>query len=144
MVGNGEGTAGWGLGKDGDATAALVKAVRAAKKNMLHIQRFDNRTIFHDLEDKWAKCKVRSLSPILMLTPLPYRRATLTFPLARHGRQVAKVQGAFRWVAAIAVNSWLLLLLLMSLLNGWRAGPLFPPRPPPTSHPGRRLVLVRP
>ena len=58
VVGNGQGTAGFGLGKDMEATTALVKACRAAKKNMLHVERFDKRTVFHDMEDKWAKTKV--------------------------------------------------------------------------------------
>jgi len=91
VVGNGQGTAGFGLGKDADATSALVKAVRAAKKNMLHIERFDNRTIFHDMEDKWAACKVRlglGVGEAFGLTgPSPVRRKNRTRAICarRHG-----------------------------------------------------------
>jgi len=57
VVGNGAGSAGFGLGKDEEATEALVKACKAARKQLLHVDRFDGRTIFHDMEDTWARTK---------------------------------------------------------------------------------------
>ena len=47
VVGNGKGTAGVGMGKDISAGNALYKATLAARKNFIHIDRFDNRTLFH-------------------------------------------------------------------------------------------------
>lgn len=92
VVGNGNGTAGFGLGKDGEATTALVKACRAAKKRLLHVERFDDRTIFHDIEDKWAKTKVGAAEgggappahPPRQRAPLPTPAARAHPPLARN------------------------------------------------------------
>jgi len=58
VVGNGAGTAGFGMGKDAEAPHALNKAIKAAKKNLLYIDRFDNRTVFHDFEGRFAKTKL--------------------------------------------------------------------------------------
>jgi len=58
VVGNGEGSAGFALGKDLEATHALVKAVHNAKKNLVHIERFDGRTIFHEHEETFIKTKL--------------------------------------------------------------------------------------
>jgi len=54
VVGNGQGTAGYGMGKDLEAGPALFKAVRNALKNLVHIKRFDDRTIFHAFKGKYA------------------------------------------------------------------------------------------
>ena len=54
VVGNGDGVAGFGLGKDEEAGAALFKAARAAKKKLLYVDRFDNRTIFHTMEQTFV------------------------------------------------------------------------------------------
>mmetsp|Transcript_11897 Transcript_11897/g.20063 ORF Transcript_11897/g.20063 Transcript_11897/m.20063 type:complete len:383 (+) Transcript_11897:62-1210(+) len=58
VVGNGQGVAGFATGKDADATVALVKAIRAAKKNLVSVERFDQRTIFHDMEEKYKCTKI--------------------------------------------------------------------------------------
>jgi len=58
VVGNGLGTAGFALGKDLEATHALVKAVHRARNNLLHIERFDGRTIFHEHEETFIKTKL--------------------------------------------------------------------------------------
>ena len=47
VVGNGAGTAGIGMGKDLNPGKALYKATIYARKNLVHIDRFDNRTLFH-------------------------------------------------------------------------------------------------
>lgn len=58
VVGNGKGTAGLGLGKDLTAQVALMKATHAARKNLVHIDRFDDRTIFHDMEEFYGPTKL--------------------------------------------------------------------------------------
>mmetsp|Transcript_7376 Transcript_7376/g.14764 ORF Transcript_7376/g.14764 Transcript_7376/m.14764 type:complete len:406 (-) Transcript_7376:13-1230(-) len=57
VVGNGKGTAGLGMGKDLAANAALMKATHAARKNLVHIDRFEERTIFHDFESEYRGTK---------------------------------------------------------------------------------------
>lgn len=58
VVGNGKGTAGLGIGKDTAAPVALMKATQAARKSLVHIDRFDDRTIFHDFESFYGPTKV--------------------------------------------------------------------------------------
>ena len=49
-LGNGKGTAGIGMGKDLAPGTALYKAARDAKKNLVHIELFDGRTVFHPMK----------------------------------------------------------------------------------------------
>jgi len=58
VVGNGKGTAGLGLGKDVEAGTALYKATQAAKRSLVHIDRFDGRTLFHPMDEFYAKTKL--------------------------------------------------------------------------------------
>ena len=58
VVGNGSGTAGLGMGKDLVPNVALMKATHAARKNLVHLDRFDGRTIFHDMEGWYGPTKV--------------------------------------------------------------------------------------
>jgi small subunit ribosomal protein S5 len=58
VVGNGKGTAGIGMGKDITAGTALYKATCEARKSLVHIDRFDERTLFHAFDDRFAKTKV--------------------------------------------------------------------------------------
>jgi small subunit ribosomal protein S5 len=58
VVGNGEGSAGFGMGKDLEATSALYKATQAARKNMVYVERFDGRTLFHEMEERFAANKL--------------------------------------------------------------------------------------
>ena len=57
-VGNGMGTAGVGMGKDINAGNALYKATVDARKNLHYIDRFDGRTLWHAIDDRYAKTKV--------------------------------------------------------------------------------------
>ena len=50
IVGNGNGTAGLGAGKDVTPGMALFKATQNAKRNLVHVDRFDGRTIFHAMK----------------------------------------------------------------------------------------------
>ena len=58
VVGNGQGTAGVGMGKDVTPGTALFKATRTARQNLVHIDRFDDRTLFHAINDRFAKTKL--------------------------------------------------------------------------------------
>jgi len=58
VVGNGKGTAGIGMGKDVTAGTALYKATCAARKNLMHVTRFDDRTLFHAMDERFAKTKL--------------------------------------------------------------------------------------
>jgi ribosomal protein S5 len=57
VVGNGKGTAGVGMGKDLVAGNALYKATLDARKKLIHVDRFDNRTLFHAVDDRYARTK---------------------------------------------------------------------------------------
>lgn len=58
VVGNGQGTAGLGMGKDAEIGNALYKATIDARKNLVHVSRFDNRTLFHAIDDRFARSKL--------------------------------------------------------------------------------------
>ncbi|KAJ1995809.1 28S ribosomal protein S5, mitochondrial [Coemansia umbellata] len=58
VVGNGNGSAGYGEGKSTEATKAMLIATRDAIKHMQHFPRYDNRTIYHDIEHKFKATKL--------------------------------------------------------------------------------------
>ena len=58
VVGNGKGTAGVGMGKDTVPGTALYKATCEARKALVHLPRLDERTIFHAIDDRFAKTKL--------------------------------------------------------------------------------------
>jgi small subunit ribosomal protein S5 len=62
IIGNKKGKVGVGLGKAGDTTLAIDKAVRNAKKNMITVALTKNNSILHDTEAKYC-ASVVSLMP---------------------------------------------------------------------------------
>ncbi|KAJ2384878.1 28S ribosomal protein S5, mitochondrial [Coemansia sp. RSA 2559] len=58
VVGNGRGSAGYGEGKGFESSKAVLFATRNAIKNMKHFPRYDNRTIYHDIEQKYKATKL--------------------------------------------------------------------------------------
>ncbi len=58
-IGNGKGTVGLGIGKAGEVSVAVEKAVRDAKKNLVHFP-MDGNTIPHD-----AKANFKSVSVLV-------------------------------------------------------------------------------
>ncbi|KAJ9076231.1 28S ribosomal protein S5, mitochondrial [Entomophthora muscae] len=59
VVGNGSGGAGIGEAKNEEAGKAIKKATERAIKNMIQFDRYDNRTIFHDIEHKFKATKLK-------------------------------------------------------------------------------------
>ncbi|KAJ3217089.1 28S ribosomal protein S5, mitochondrial, partial [Clydaea vesicula] len=59
VVGNGNGSAGYGEGRALDSANAVQKATKDAQKNMITIERFDNRTIFTDIDYKFGKVDLK-------------------------------------------------------------------------------------
>ncbi|KAI8324862.1 hypothetical protein GQ54DRAFT_295858 [Martensiomyces pterosporus] len=59
VVGNGKGSAGYGEGKNAEVSKAVLKATRQAIKNMQHFPRYDDRTIYHDIEHKFKATKLQ-------------------------------------------------------------------------------------
>ncbi|KAI7834985.1 hypothetical protein BX661DRAFT_159350 [Kickxella alabastrina] len=59
VVGNGMGSAGYGEGKSAEASRAVMIATRQAIKNMQNFPRYDNRTIYHDIEHKFKATKLQ-------------------------------------------------------------------------------------
>ncbi|KAJ2492890.1 28S ribosomal protein S5, mitochondrial [Coemansia sp. RSA 2050] len=58
VVGNGMGSAGYGEGKSFEASKAVVLATRQAIKSMQFFPRYDDRTIYHDIEHKFKATKM--------------------------------------------------------------------------------------
>ncbi len=63
IIGNKKGKVGVGLGKAGDTTLAIDKAVRNAKKNMLTVNLTKDSSIAHDVSAKYSASRV-SLIPV--------------------------------------------------------------------------------
>uniref|UniRef100_A0A665TPL8 Small ribosomal subunit protein uS5m n=1 Tax=Echeneis naucrates TaxID=173247 RepID=A0A665TPL8_ECHNA len=58
-VGNGNGAAGFALGKAADRTTALRKAKNRAIHYLYYIDRYNNHTIYHDIESKFKRTTLR-------------------------------------------------------------------------------------
>lgn len=58
VIGNRKGTAGYGEGKSETAQRAIERACRDAKRNLLHIDLYQDRTIFHRVKGKFVRCEV--------------------------------------------------------------------------------------
>ncbi|XP_008290228.1 small ribosomal subunit protein uS5m [Stegastes partitus] len=58
-VGNGKGAAGFALGKAADRNTALRKAKNRAIHYLYYIERCNNHTIYHDIESKYKRTKLR-------------------------------------------------------------------------------------
>ncbi|CAO3638635.1 unnamed protein product [Cunninghamella blakesleeana] len=65
VVGNGNGLAGYGEGKDEEASRAVRKATNRAIKNLRYFDRYDDRTVAMDIEHKFhaTKLYLRSRPP---------------------------------------------------------------------------------
>ncbi|SAM09206.1 hypothetical protein [Absidia glauca] len=65
VVGNGDGLAGYGEGKDEEANRAVRKATNRAIKNLRYFDRYDNRTVSMDITHKFhaTKLSLRSRPP---------------------------------------------------------------------------------
>ncbi|KAJ2550829.1 28S ribosomal protein S5, mitochondrial [Coemansia sp. RSA 1933] len=59
VVGNGNGSAGYGEGKGFEASRAVLFATRDAIKNMKSYPRYDDRTIYHDIDHKFKATKLK-------------------------------------------------------------------------------------
>jgi len=58
LVGNLKGCGGWGVGKGATLEEAQIRAYRAAKKNLIHIDLYRNRCITTDLYGKHNNCRI--------------------------------------------------------------------------------------
>jgi small subunit ribosomal protein S5 len=56
VIGNARGTAGFGMGKGKEASDALNAAFRAATRNLVHIDLYDNFGLYHDVYGKHNNC----------------------------------------------------------------------------------------
>jgi small subunit ribosomal protein S5 len=63
IIGNKKGRVGVGLGKAGDTTLAIDKAVRDAKKHMITVNLTKDNSIAHDVSAKYTASRV-SLMPV--------------------------------------------------------------------------------
>ncbi|CAG8451478.1 6715_t:CDS:2, partial [Ambispora leptoticha] len=62
VVGNGEGVAGYGEGKHEEVIMAIKKATNVAIKNLHYFERYDERTIYHDIEHKFGASRLKLMA----------------------------------------------------------------------------------
>ena len=53
VVGDGQGLVGYSLGKGAEPARAVEQGLGRAMKNMIYVERYNDRTIFHEVEGKW-------------------------------------------------------------------------------------------
>lgn len=59
VAGDGKGSIGLGLGKAGDTSLAINKALRNAKKNMIRVKLTKTMSIPHEISAKFSSCSVK-------------------------------------------------------------------------------------
>lgn len=59
VLGNKKGKVGVGIGKGADVSESIAKAKNDARKNLITVTLFDNRTIAHEIEAKFRSARVR-------------------------------------------------------------------------------------
>jgi hypothetical protein len=59
VVGNGKGVAGFGEGKDDEVPTAIKKATNKAIKSLRYFERYDDRTLYHDINHKFQGTTVK-------------------------------------------------------------------------------------
>ncbi|KAI8981689.1 ribosomal protein S5, C-terminal domain-containing protein [Mycotypha africana] len=58
LVGNGKGLAGYGEGKDEETNLAIRKATNRAIRNLQYFERYDDRTVAHDILHKFHATRI--------------------------------------------------------------------------------------
>lgn len=58
VTGNGNGLAGFAMGKSIDNKAAIRKAKNRAGQRLIHVDLYNNHTIFHDFVSQFSKTKI--------------------------------------------------------------------------------------
>ncbi|KAJ0394073.1 hypothetical protein P43SY_010112 [Pythium insidiosum] len=56
VVGNRRGCAGYAVGKGASVPEAILRGTKLAMKNFTFIDRFDDRTLYHEVRGKWNSC----------------------------------------------------------------------------------------
>ncbi|KAI8923378.1 ribosomal protein S5, C-terminal domain-containing protein [Entophlyctis helioformis] len=62
VVGNQNGSAGYGMGRAEDGSSAIQKATAQAEKNMVFFDRLENRTIFSDIDHQFHHVRLKLFS----------------------------------------------------------------------------------
>jgi small subunit ribosomal protein S5 len=91
IIGNKKGKVGVGLGKAGDTSLAIDKAVRNAKKNMITVPLTKDSSIAHDVEAKYNASRV-SLIPASGRGLVAGSSARIVLELAGITNIIAKMQ----------------------------------------------------
>ncbi len=91
IIGNKKGRVGVGLGKAGDTTLAIDKAVRDAKKNMITVPLTKDSSIAHDVSAKYCASRI-SIMPAPAHGLVAGSSVRLVLELAGINNIVAKIQ----------------------------------------------------
>lgn len=76
VVGNRQGCAGYAVGKGASPPDAILRGTKLAMKNFTFIDRFDDRTLFHEVRGKWNSCTLFLRPGTLHHHQLSFRIAT--------------------------------------------------------------------
>ena len=87
VVGNGNGLLGIGEGKDSDGINAIARAFPEAVRNMDYVERFENRTIWTEMEDKFGSTRI-------ILRPRPVGFGLATNPIIHEVLRIAGIKDA--------------------------------------------------
>ncbi|KAI0763045.1 hypothetical protein BD413DRAFT_584453 [Trametes elegans] len=87
VVGNGHGLLGLGEGKGADLPTAIGKAFPQAVRNMDYVERFEDRTIWTEMEDKFGATRI-------VLRPRPVGFGLATNPIIHEVFKVAGIKDA--------------------------------------------------
>ncbi|CDO70553.1 hypothetical protein BN946_scf184579.g9 [Trametes cinnabarina] len=87
VVGNRNGLLGLGEGKGSDLMSALDKALPQAVRNMDYVERFENRTIWTEMDDKFGSTRI-------ILRPRPVGFGLATNPVIHEVFKVAGIKDA--------------------------------------------------
>ncbi|KAI8976574.1 hypothetical protein BD414DRAFT_158126 [Trametes punicea] len=87
VVGNGKGLLGLGEGKGSDLPGAIGKAFPQAVRYMDYVERFENRTIWTEMEDKFGSTRI-------ILRPRPVGFGLATNPIIHEVFKVAGIKDA--------------------------------------------------
>ena len=96
IAGNRKGSVGVGIGKAGDTSLAIDKAVRNAKKNMINVNLTKSMSIPHEVDAKYSSARI-------IIRPAPLR-GTIAGSAARNVIELAGIKDVSAKIMSVSKN----------------------------------------
>lgn len=96
IVGNGKGSVGVGIGKAGDTALAIDKAVRNAKKNMIHVNLTETMSIPYETDAKYSSARI-------IIRPAP-RRGIIAGSAVKYVIEIAGIKDVSAKIMSVSKN----------------------------------------